>query len=128
MKLMEPLVISIVDDDRLAREAVGEIVQSLGYQALMFTSAEKFLECERFEDVVCLITDLQMPDMNGLDLQSCLRARGCNMPIIFISAFPEDESRERALNDGAIAFLSKPFGAQSLIDCIEMAVAQRRPQ
>src|SRR5437879_4685207 len=125
-KLSEARVISIVEDDPFARDAIGDFIQSLGYRAVTFSSAEQFLDSGRVGEVACLITDLQMPGMSGLDLQNHLQAAGYDTPVIFISAFPEDRFRTRALNAGALAFLSKPFEEKSLIDCINIALT--RPQ
>jgi FixJ family two-component response regulator len=121
----EALVISIVDDDSFARDAIGELVQSLGYRTVTFPSAEDFLESGCVGETACLITDLQMPGMNGLDLQTQLRADGYDTPIIFVSAFPEERFRSRALKAGAVGFLNKPFEEQCLVDCIRTAVARR---
>ena len=120
--LPKALMISIVDDDCFVREATGDLVQSLGYNVLTFPSAEHFLESGRVEDTACLITDLQMPGLSGLDLQSHLRAEGHRTPVIFITAFPEERFRERALCAGAVGFLSKPFDDKSLINCLEIAL------
>jgi FixJ family two-component response regulator len=122
----EARVISIVDDDSFARGALGDLIQSLGYQAISFPSAEHFLDSGYVEEVACLITDLQMPGMNGLDLQDHLQAAGHDTPVIVISAFPEERFRTRALNAGAVAFLSKPFAEESLIGCINTALAKPR--
>jgi FixJ family two-component response regulator len=118
-------MISIVEDDAFAREAIGELVQSLGFRAATFASAEQFLQSGCVDEVACLITDVQMPGMNGLDLQSCLRADGYDLPIVFISAFAEERARVRALKAGAVAFLRKPFQEQTLVDCINTALAEQ---
>jgi FixJ family two-component response regulator len=115
--------ISIVDDDPFARDAIGDLIQSLGYRAVTFPSAEQFLDSGRIGEVACLIADVQMPGMSGFDLQNHLQAAGYNTPVIFISAFPEERFRTRALNAGAVAFLSKPFEETSLIGCIDLALA-----
>jgi FixJ family two-component response regulator len=122
LKLPEALVISIVDDDRFAGDAIGELVRSLGYRTAVFPSAEQFLESGCIGETTCLITDLQMPGMSGFDLQARLRDDGFDTPIIFVSAFPEERYRTRALNAGAIAFLGKPFEEQSLVECINAAL------
>jgi FixJ family two-component response regulator len=121
-------VISIVDDDPFARDAIGDLIQSLGYIAITFPSAEQFLECGRIEEVACLITDLQMPGISGLDLQTRLQAQGYDMPVIFISAYPEDRFRARALNAGAVGFLGKPFLEESLIAYINNALTNMQRQ
>ena len=112
-------MISIVDDDAFTRDAIGDLLQSVGYRTVTFQSAEQFLDSGRVGEVACLITDLQMPGMNGLDLQSQLLAAGHDTPVIFISAFPDETVRTRALNAGAFAFLSKPFLQATLIGCID---------
>jgi FixJ family two-component response regulator len=119
-------VISIVDDDPVARGAIGDLIQSLGYRAVTFPSAELFLDSDCVGEVACLITDVQMPGMTGLDLQNHLQATGYDTPFVVISAFPEERFRTRALNAGAVAFLSKPFEEESLIGCINAALAKPR--
>ncbi len=119
-------MISIVDDDAFTREAIGDLLQSLGYRTVTFLSAEQFLDSGRVGEVACLITDLQMPGMNGLDLQNRLLAAGYDMPVIFISAFPDERVQTRALNAGAFAFLSKPFLQATLIGCIDAVL--EKPQ
>lgn len=115
-------VISIIDDDASVRTATESLVRSLGFIALTFPSAEAFLESRRLEDTDCLITDVQMPGMSGVDLQSRLLDDGVSVPIIFITAFPEDHIRARAQARGASAFLTKPFDGQTMIQCIEHAL------
>jgi|SRR5258705_13316369 FixJ family two-component response regulator len=115
-------MISIVDDDAFVRQAVEDLIQSLGYRTATFPTAERFLESGRVEETSCLIADLQMPGLNGLDLQSHLMAQGHRTPIIFITAFPEEKSRTRALNAGAVGFLSKPCDEDALINCLEIAL------
>ncbi|CAM2151665.1 Two-component response regulator [Pararobbsia alpina] len=115
-------VISIIDDDASVRTATESLVRSLGFIALTFPSAEAFLESERLAETDCLITDVQMPGMSGVDLQSRLLDDGVRVPIIFITAFPEDHIRERAQAGGAAAFLTKPFDGQTMIQCIEDAL------
>jgi CheY-like chemotaxis protein len=84
------MAISIIDDDQFAREATGDLVQSLGYEVLTFESAERFLESGCLAETSCLITDLQMPGLSGLDLQSRLIEEGQRIPVIFVTAFPEE--------------------------------------
>jgi len=117
-----PMTISIIDDDQVVREATGDLVQSLGYEVATFESAERFLESGRLAETSCLITDLQMPGLSGLDLQSRLIAEGQRIPVIFITAFPEERFRRRAMNAGAVGFLSKPFDEESLIRYLETAL------
>jgi FixJ family two-component response regulator len=115
-------VISIIDDDASVRVAANRLVRSLGYVAHTFASAKEFLQSPRIHDTWCVIADVQMPGMSGVDLQSLLNAQGRYVPIIFITAFPEESIRTRALEGGAIGFLSKPFDGQVLIECIDRAL------
>ncbi len=117
----EHTLISIVDDDALARDGIEELVESLGYKARTFVSAEHFLESGVIAETACLITDLQMPGLNGLELQEALRSQGYRIPIILITAFPNEKHRIRALEGGALGFLSKPFGESSLIQWLAAA-------
>jgi FixJ family two-component response regulator len=118
-------VISIIDDDPSVRLATDGLVRSLGYQAVTFASAEDFLQSDHIEDTSCLITDVQMPGLSGVELQSVLNARGTRLPIIFITAFPEDRIRRCVLAAGAIGFLSKPFEEAVLIERLEAALGAR---
>jgi FixJ family two-component response regulator len=93
-----------------------------GFVAHGFASAEEFLRSPHASDTSCLITDVRMPGMSGVDLQSHLIAQGRRLPIIFITAFPEENSEARALEAGAICFLTKPFDGQALIDCLSEAL------
>jgi FixJ family two-component response regulator len=119
--MTKTLMISIVDDDTSVREATADLVHSLGYDANTFASAEQFLESGQIDDSSCVISDLQMPGMSGLELQECLRAQGHRVPIIFITAFPRANARQRAFDGGAVAFLTKPFEELSLIQALEAA-------
>lgn len=114
--------ISIIDDDALARDGIRELVESLGYEVLTFVSAEHFLESGVVARTACLITDIQMPGLNGLELQEELQAQGYRTPIILITAYPSEQQRNRALRAGAIGFLSKPFEERSLVECLNHAV------
>jgi FixJ family two-component response regulator len=117
-------LISIVDDDESIREATKGLVRSLGYQAATFSSAEEFLRSDSVDSTSCLITDVQMPGLSGIDLQSCLIARGTQMPTIFITAFPEEPARARAMRAGAVGFLGKPFSEESLVRCLDNALGR----
>lgn len=112
-------VISIVDDDESGRIALSSLVRSLDCEPSLFSSAEEFLVYPRIRETACLISDVQMPGMSGLDLQSELIKTGQKIPIIFITAYPEESVRKRAQSAGAIGFLSKPFDGQLIVDCIE---------
>ena len=115
-------VVSIVDDDDSVRTAMSSLVRSLGYEACLFASAEAFLASPRFDDTSCLIADIQMPGMSGLDLQSALQARRHRIPIIFITAFPEERIRKRAEAAGAVGFFSKPVDGHVIIGCLDSAL------
>jgi FixJ family two-component response regulator len=115
-------VISIVDDDDSVRTAMSSLVRSLGYEACVFASAEAFLASPRLQDTACLIADIQMPGMSGLDLQSELQARQRRIPIIFITAFPEERIRKRAEAAGAVGFFSKPVDGHVIIGCLDSAL------
>jgi FixJ family two-component response regulator len=115
-------MISVVDDDNFVRESLGDLIESLGYDVATFESAERFLDAACLPETSCLITDLQMPGLSGLDLQSQLIADGHCIPVIFVTALPDEKSRVRAMSAGAVAFLSKPLDESSLIDCLETAL------
>ena len=115
-------IISIVDDDESVREATKSLVRSLGYIALTFSSAEEFLASECVRDTACVITDLHMPGLSGLEMQSRLIAEGYKVPIVFITAYPEERHRQRALHDGAVCFIGKPYSEKHLISCLERAL------
>jgi FixJ family two-component response regulator len=115
-------VISIVDDDSSMRDATSALVRSLGFTVATFASAEDFLESSRVDDTACLITDVQMPGLSGVELQSRLIAQGRNMPIIGVTAFPEESVRSQMLEAGAVGFLSKPFNDECLINCLATAL------
>jgi len=118
-------VIAIVDDDESFRHATISFIRSLGYSAAAFPSADAFLNSNAVERTDCVITDVQMPGMSGIELQSYLIAQGNHVPVIFVTAFPEMEARGPALRAGAIGFLGKPFGDENLISCLNKALATR---
>jgi len=120
-------MIAIIDDDPSVREATDELMKTLGYRAATFASAEDFLQSEQMNDASCLITDVQMPGLSGIELQSALIAQGISTPMIFVTAFPEERTRKRALEAGAIGFLSKPFDEERLIAHLETALQGRKP-
>ena len=120
--MMDSPVISIIDDDPSVRKATDGLVRSLGYRSLTFASAEDFLESDHIEDTSCVITDVQMPGLSGVELQTVLIARGARMPMIFITAFPEDRIRRSVLEAGAVGFLSKPFEEAVLIEHLQTAL------
>ena len=126
--MSEVPLISIVDDDTLARDGIGTLVESLGYNVITFTSAEHFLQSDVITKTACLITDLQMPGLNGLELQEALRSQGYQTPFILITAYPNEKHRTRALANGAVGFLTKPFDERSLIECLTIAIKLRSSQ
>jgi FixJ family two-component response regulator len=111
-------VIAIVDDDQSVREALTSFVRSLGYAAIAFERAEDLLSSTRRHGVSCVITDVQMPGMTGLDLYNQLVTSGQPTPTILITAFPDERMRERALRAGVIGYLTKPFSEDDLLACI----------
>jgi len=111
-------LISVVDDDESIRRTTTLLIESFGFRAVAFESAETFLTSGYLHDTSCLIVDVQMPGMNGLQLQSHLAASGCDIPIIFITAYESRDSRQRAMQAGAAAFLDKPFGDEQLLQII----------
>ena len=115
-------VISVIDDDASVRAATNNLLSSHGYMVHTFASAEEFLQSAHVNDSSCVVADVQMPVMSGLDLLTHLRTKGYTAPFIFITAFPDDSVRARALRAGAICFLAKPFSGPVLINCIETAV------
>ena len=118
-------MISIVDDDESVRETTSSLVRSLGLNASAFASAEEFLLSDQLSDTACLITDVQMQGMSGVELQSRLLAQGRHLPIIFMTAFPEERIRRNVLGAGAIGFLSKPFDEECLIHCLDRALGSQ---
>ena len=117
-------VIAIVDDDESFRRATTNFIRSLGYKTAAFESADAFLKSEGVSQADCLITDVQMPGMTGIELQDQLIAQGHRLPVIFITAFPEVKTRTQAMAAGAIGFLAKPFDNQGLITCLDQALAR----
>jgi len=96
---------------------------AMGHETCTFASAEEYLASGCVAETTCLITDLQMPGMSGLDLQDHIRLDGQGTPIVIVTAYPTDQYRSRALKNGAVAFLTKPVDEQTLLDCIERAIA-----
>lgn len=115
-------MISIVDDDDAVREATKGLVRSLGYDASTFATGDEFLKSEQLHSTSCLITDLHMPGLSGIDLQDRLIAHGHRIPIIFITGYPNENDRTRAMKAGAVTFLTKPYVEAHLIRYIEKAL------
>jgi FixJ family two-component response regulator len=117
-------LISIIDDDESVRRTTTRLIESFGFRAAAFESAEIFLSSHHLHDASCLIVDVRMPGMNGLQLQSQLATAGCHIPIIFITAYDDKDSRQRAIQAGAVAFLGKPFTDEQLLQWIRSALRQ----
>jgi FixJ family two-component response regulator len=118
-------VIAIVDDDQSVREALTSLVRSLGYAAIAFERAEDLLKSERRRSVACVIADVQMPGMTGLELYDRLSASAKPIPTVLITAYPDDGARERALAAGVVGYLSKPFDEEDLLGCVRSALTIR---
>lgn len=121
-RLKKVPVISIVDDDDSVRTATNSLMRSLGYSTYAFASAEEFLQSPHLDDTSCLISDIQMPGMSGIDLQNHLAALGHRTPIIFITAFPDAGIQAQALKAGAVCFLNKPVDGKTLMKCLDQAL------
>ena len=120
-------VISVIDDDAAVRAATDNLLSSHGYLVHAFESAEEFLQSTYLHYSSCVVADVHMSGMSGLDLLVHMRAQGYKAPFIFITAFPEESVRDRALKAGAIGFLAKPFAAPDLIKHVETAVRHAGP-
>jgi FixJ family two-component response regulator len=121
-ELPKTRVLSVVDDDASVRAALGRLIKSFGFAVEIFGSGEEFLLLGSLRVTSCLVLDVQMPGMSGLELQSQLVAEGYRIPIIFITAFPNEKTRARALEAGAVDFLTKPFGEEALLSGIRTAL------
>jgi FixJ family two-component response regulator len=115
-------LIAIVDDDESIQNALQDLIESDGLSALCFGSAEQFLNFEARQDIACLIVDIRMPGMTGLELQAELKAKRCRIPIIFLTAHGDAEMRALAMRDGAVEFLTKPFSDAVLLENIHSAL------
>ena len=117
-------LISIVDDDDSLRRSLGNLLRSLGFRVQEFASAQAFIGSQNARETACLILDVRMPGMNGLDLQRHIAASGWRVPIVFITSHADDDARTRALAAGAVAFLSKPFREKEILDAINAALSR----
>lgn len=118
-------LISIVDDDHSMRTALVRLVRSLGHEARGFASAEEFLQSDTVDSAACVITDIQMPGMSGIELKYTLAAQQYERPVIMITARADPSLEQQARASGAFCFLRKPFEADDLICCLERALDQR---
>ena len=121
-KLPQAGVVSVVDDDASVREAMGRLIKSSGFAVQLFASGEEFLRFGSLQNTSCLVLDVHMPGMSGLQLQSHLVVAGYRIPIIFITADPDERTRARVLKAGAVDFLLKPFGDDALLNGIRSAL------
>ena len=119
---MNQLLISIIDDDRPFRESMRRLMRSLGYTVDVFPSAADFLGFPHFGETACLIADVHMPVMTGLELFCHLIQLGHRIPTILVTAYPNDLDRARALNDGVVCYLRKPIDEQDLSQCLRTAL------
>jgi FixJ family two-component response regulator len=115
-------LVAIVDDDDLMRSAVQGLLKAVGRPAQAFSSAEEFLQSGQHRQTTCLITDIRMPGMSGLELQSRLNAEQCRIPTIFITAHGDAKMRLQALRAGAVEFLAKPFDDEALLESVREAL------
>jgi FixJ family two-component response regulator len=117
-----PRLVAIVDDDELIRDALKGLMKEAGFSSLVFPSAEEFLNSGELEHTACLIADIRMPGMSGLELQSKLNENHYRIPIIFITARGDEKMRMQALRAGAVEFLTKPFDDEVLLDHLRAAL------
>jgi FixJ family two-component response regulator len=115
-------LMAIVDDDDALRNSLDNLLRSVGFRVQGFASAEAFLQANHAPETACLILDVRLPGMNGLELQRQLVAAHWGMPIIFVTAYADDDVRARALAAGAVAFLSKPCREEDLLQAIDAAL------
>ena len=115
-------LLSVVDDDEMLRESLPELLREFGFTARAFSSGQEFLSSNYVDETRCLILDVAMPEMSGLDLQQALKRRGQAIPIIFISGQKDEDVREQALRQGAVKFLYKPFSDSDLLEAVNAAL------
>jgi len=115
--------IAVVDDDQAIREAMDDLVKSCGYECRLFASAEEFLVFEPRSAIDCMLVDVKMPGLSGIELQAELNKHSQRPPMIFVTSYKDERTRSRAMNGGAFAFLGKPVDIEKLIVCLEQALA-----
>ena len=120
-------LIAIVEDDDFFRESMRRLMRSLGYTVEAFPSAADFLASGRLGETACLIADIQMPGMTGLELYARLIEVGNKIPTLLVTAYPDEARRARALKDGIVCYLLKPFDDNDLVDCVRKAVEGGKP-
>src|ERR1700686_563792 len=119
---MKTKLVAVVDDDDLIRNALQGLLKAVGVTAAAFASAEEFLTSAQKQHIACLIADIRMPGMSGLELQAKLNAERCRIPIIFITAHGDEKMRMQALRAGAVEFLAKPFDDETLLESVRVAL------
>jgi FixJ family two-component response regulator len=117
--------VCIVDDDASVRSGVGNLLKSVGYTTVTFSSGEEFLASPVIDDAVCVLLDVRMQGMQGLEVQRQLNAEHKDIPVVFMSAHGDDDTVQRAMQHGAVSFLRKPFGEEVLLDSLELAIGRR---
>jgi len=118
-------LIAIVDDDPLIRDTLRDLLDSVGHASVAFASAQRFLRSKRLASFGCLVTDMRMPHMTGIELHRHLVATGLRIPTILITAYPEEAVRQRAASDGILCYLPKPFTTEALLACVDAALHGR---
>jgi FixJ family two-component response regulator len=118
----ERLLLSVIDDDEMLRESLPELLREFGFAARAFSSGQEFLSSNYVDETRCLILDVAMPEMSGLDLQQELKRRGQAIPIIFISGQKDEDVRKQAFRQGAVKFLYKPFSDSDLLEAVNAAL------
>jgi FixJ family two-component response regulator len=116
-------LISVIDDDDSVRESLQGLIRSVGFQVQIFASAEEFLQSDNLHQTHCLILDVRMPGMNGLELQRELADTHCEIPVIFITAHGNESARSQALKNGAVDYLCKPFSEEALLNAIRATLS-----
>ena len=123
---MTDRLISVVDDDESVRSATVDLLASVGFACEAFVSADAYLQSDAANRTACLILDVRMPGLNGLELQQLLAEQGRAVPIIFITSYPNERVRRRAIRGGAICYLPKPYSEEELLGCIRLALDASR--
>jgi FixJ family two-component response regulator len=120
-------LVSVVEDDRYFRDSMKRLMSSLGYNVETFSSAANFLASPRLIETTCLVADVHMPAMTGVELYKHLLEAGYTIPTILVTAYPDDGERARALNDGVVCYLRKPVDEQHLMRCLRAALEAAEP-
>ena len=121
---IEHPLLSVVDDDEMLRESLPDLLREMGFAARAFSSGQEFLASDYVDETRCLILDVAMPQMSGLDLQEELKRRGQAIPIVFITGQKDEEVRKLAFRQGAVRFLGKPFSDTDLLDAVNAALSR----